>query len=162
MGLIHQCGVWLGHDVCRAVTRVFLTSSYLTLQVNPGAFCYCKGYLNLRLFVRVMLSSIGLRKTDAKLWLNYCIKKSHTATLSVKGTEVVTHPSRNWWRKKELEYGSWIWEHNSVCCVSRQPWSFSHTKPMNVNKRNSNSEMEQQVRKWNSNFRNGTAVKKQQ
>lgn len=28
---------------CGAVTRVFFTSSYLTLYVNPGTFCYCKG-----------------------------------------------------------------------------------------------------------------------
>ena len=54
--------VWLD-AMCGAVTRVFFTSSYLTLQVNPGAFCYCKGHLNLRLFVRIMLRSIDLKNT---------------------------------------------------------------------------------------------------
>ena len=57
-GFIHQL-----ESVCGAVTRVFFTSSYFTLQVNPGAFCYCKGHLNLRLFVRIMLRSIDLKNT---------------------------------------------------------------------------------------------------
>ena len=72
---------------------------------------------------------------------------------SIEDMVAITQSSRNWWRKKELEYGSWIWEHNSVCCVSRQPWSSSHTKPINASKK------EQQESRMERQFRNGTAVK---
>jgi hypothetical protein len=58
-----SANILIGRYLCGAVTRVFFTSSYLTLQVNPGAFCYCKGHLNLRLFVRIMLRSIDLKNT---------------------------------------------------------------------------------------------------
>lgn len=61
--VLGEVGDEQGEVGCGAVTRVFFTSSYLTLQVNPGAFFYCKGHLNLRLFVMIILCSIDLKNT---------------------------------------------------------------------------------------------------
>jgi len=129
---------------CRAIKRVSFTSNYLTLICQSGSVLLFQRVSQYEAIIfQSNASSTVFRNTN----VNGCLSstkllqksKSHTQQTRQLISQGFGSDNPSLWKllERKLENRPWIWELDSKCRGSLQPWIVSHTKTTNASKWNS-------------------------